>query len=59
MALSDYADPDALLEQLKADASLFMNLPGILQPDLPAEAWRHPGIHLAKLEDRLTAWGLL
>ncbi|GLK87437.1 type II toxin-antitoxin system HipA family toxin [Pseudomonas turukhanskensis] len=59
MALSEYAEPDALLEQLKADASLFMNLPDILQPDLPAEAWRHPGIHLARLEDRLTAWGLL
>lgn len=56
--LGQYADPDMLYQQLMADAALFIHLPDILQPDLPAETWNHPGVHLANLKHQLKAWGL-
>ncbi len=59
MSLGTYVHPARLYECLKEDAKLFLHLPDILQPDLPAEIWNHPSIPLGNLKARMQAWGVL
>lgn len=58
-ALSDIADPDALISRLMIDAEKIRALPDILNDlGLPELTMKHPGVHLMNLEQRLKDWGL-
>lgn len=59
MRLGIYEHPARLFERLRADARLFLNLPDLLQPDLPPLIWKHPSIPLANLNERMQSWGLV
>lgn len=59
-ALADILDPHAAFERLHEDAQLLRALPDLLRDSgLPEATFNHPAIALGKLDQRLTAWGLL
>lgn len=59
-ALADLADPEWLFEQLRRDAARLRALPDLLAASgLPTATWRSPGVHLQRLDQSLTRWGLL
>ncbi|WP_027922585.1 HipA domain-containing protein [Pseudomonas sp. URMO17WK12:I12] len=55
-----WADPEWLLDRLRADAWLLLSLPDLLLDlGLPQQAWRSPLIPLRCLEDTFRRWKLM
>ena len=55
-----WANPEWLLDRLRADARLLLALPDLLLDlGLPQEAWRSPLIPLSRLEDTFRSWKLM